>query len=49
MEFLVQKIAIAKDHVQHVIEIMGHSPGQPAHRFHLLGLEKLALQAPFAR
>ena len=47
---LVQgQLRMAEDHAQHVVEIMGHAAGQPAHRFHLLGLLKLGCPVGDAR
>ena len=43
------EFAVARDGHQEIVEIVGHAPGQPAHRFHLLGLEELLLPGPCVR
>ena len=37
-------LRMPEDHPQHVVEIVGHAARQPAHRFHLLGLQQLRLE-----
>ena len=37
-------LRIALDRLQHVVEIMGHSPGEPADGLHLVRLHQLRLQ-----
>ena len=40
---------MAENHAQHVVEVVGHAAGQPAHRFDLLGLAELLPQLfPFS-
>jgi hypothetical protein len=39
-----QKLGIAVDHGQQVVEIVGNAAGQPAHGFHFLGLAQLSFQ-----
>ena len=40
------QLCMAKDHAQHVVEVVGDPSGQTAYGFHLLGLGQLALQLP---
>ena len=44
VHLLQRQLRVAEDHAQHVVEIVGHAAGQPAHGFHLLGLGQLRLQ-----
>ncbi len=44
VHLLQGQLRVAEDHRQHVVEVVGHAAGQPAHRFHLLGLAQLRLQ-----
>ncbi len=37
-------VGMSDDHAEHVVEIMGHAAGQPAHGFHFLGLDQLTFQ-----
>ena len=51
-EHVVQhRLDVSEDDRQQVVEVVRHAAGQPAHRFHLLGLTQLFLQAfaQFAR
>src|SRR5215813_11162639 len=45
-QFGQEDLAIAHDNGQEIIEIMRDPSGQPADRFHLLGLPKLFLALP---
>ena len=48
VHLLQGQLRIAEDDAEHVVEIVGHAAGQPAHGFHLLGLEELGLKSfPF--
>ncbi len=44
VQLLKCQFRMAKNYPQHVVEVVGHTAGQPTHRFHLLGLQQLALQ-----
>ena len=39
-------LAVAEDRAQQIVEVVGDAAGQPAHRFHLLGLAELLLRLP---
>ncbi len=41
-----QQLAVAHDHLQEVVEVVGDAAGQAADRLHLLGVLHLALEAP---
>ena len=45
-EFRQEDLAVAHDDGQEIIEVMRDPSGQPANRFHLLGLPKLFLALP---
>ena len=45
-EFRQEDLAVAHDDSQEIIEVMRNPSGQPANRFHLLGLPKLFLALP---
>ena len=38
LELVEQQVGVAEDRRQHVVEVVGDAAGQPADRFHLLGL-----------
>jgi len=44
--FLADEFRTTQDHGQQIIEIVGDSSGQLAHRLHLLRLAELLLQLP---
>ena len=39
-----EELAVPRNDGQHVVEVVGHAPGQSPHRLHLLGLAKLGLE-----
>ena len=45
-EVLKQQIAVARDHGQEVVEVVGDASGQATDRFHLLRLAQLSLEPP---
>ena len=44
VQLLHGQLDVAKDHAQHVVEVVGHATRQPADGFHFLGLVKLAFE-----
>jgi len=44
IDFIKGHLRIPEDDTQHVIEIVGHTSGQPTDRFHLLGLLQLGFK-----
>jgi hypothetical protein len=44
--FSCKNSRVANDHTEQVIEIVRHSSGQSAHRFHFLGLAELLFEFP---
>ncbi len=44
-EFTQEKIRVAEDRGEQIVEVMGYSAGQPADAFHLLRVQQLPLQA----